>query len=557
MKAKAICCICVFFWTCMTSFAETDWVDRFMKRYAASATQKPSAVSPLPVSLGAMIQNGAATLTTDDVVRLLLENNRDLTVIRTDPITSRYLVESAFRPFEPNLYATGTISRSDTPSSSILAGAASLIQLTHDFIVGVEQTFQTGTISSVEFEYNRFSSNSVFFVYNPSYNGAVRYSVTQPLLRNFGKLVNTSEIRIARIDEKISELEFELQVIDLVTEAVAAYWDLAFAVGDVKVKERSYDLALKTLRDNQIQEEVGTLAPLDLIQAEAEAAVRYEDLLTARYTIDQLQDEIKKMISSETDPGIVLARLNLVEPLREPEREQLLSLNEGIQFALENRLELKQAGYDIDSQDINVRYYKNQMRPIFDVTAAYTHVGLGGTQTIRSGFGQGAEIVQVIPGGVDEMFRQLFGFRFPGYSASFNIEIPLNNRAAKADYAAAVNVREQAVARKEATAQRIVLEVRNAYTQLDMNRARVATARTARLLSMRRLEAEQKKFDLGASTVRFVLEEQRNLAEAETSEIQALVNYTKSLVDYERAIGATLSRRNIQIDSQAQVRAKN
>jgi outer membrane protein TolC len=197
------------------------------------------------------------------------------------------------------------------------------------------------------------------------------------------------------------------------------------------------------------------------------------------------------------------------------------------------------------------------MRPIFDVTAAYTHVGLGGTQTIRSGFGQGAEIVQVIPGGVDEMFRQLFGFRFPGYSASFNIEIPLNNRAAKADYAAAVNVREQAVARKEATAQRIVLEVRNAYTQLDMNRARVATARTARLLSMRRLEAEQKKFDLGASTVRFVLEEQRNLAEAETSEIQALVNYTKSLVDYERAIGATLSRRNIQIDSQAQVRAKN
>src|SRR5262249_6414088 len=136
------------------------------------------------------------------------------------------------------------------------------------------------------------------------------------------------------------------------------------------------------------------------------------------------------------------------------------------------------------------------------------------------------------------------------YSAGFNLQIPLQNRAAQADYDRAINERELSALRKAATAQQIVVEVRNAYTQLDMNSARVATARTARELSSRKLEAEQKKFELGTSTVRFVLEEQRNLAQAETNEIQALVNYTKALVAYDRSIGNTLARNDVQLEKQ-------
>jgi outer membrane protein TolC len=190
-----------------------------------------------------------------------------------------------------------------------------------------------------------------------------------------------------------------------------------------------------------------------------------------------------------------------------------MSLSEAVQFGLENRRELKQAGLDIDNQSINVQYAKNQMLPVLDITASYAHSGLGGTQTIRSGFGQGSEILQVIPGGAGDMFRQLFGLNYPGYSAGF-------------------------------------LEVRNAHTQVEMNRAKAAVARTARELSTRRLDAEQKKFELGASTVRFVLEEQRNLAQAETNELQALVNYSKALVTFDRAIGNTLARNHIDFDKQ-------
>src|SRR5439155_13292931 len=125
---------------------------------------------------------------------------------------------------------------------------------------------------------------------------------------------------------------------------------------------------------------------------------------------------------------------------------------------------------------------------------------------------------------------QLFGFNYPGYSAGFTLQIPLRNGSAKADYDRALNEREVSAKRKAATAQRIVIEVRNAYTQLEMNRSRITTARTARELAARRLDAEQKKFELGTSTVRFVLEEQRNVAQEETNESQALVNYTKTLV---------------------------
>src|SRR5207253_1311103 len=153
---------------------------------------------------------------------------------------------------------------------------------------------------------------------------------------------------------------FEMQIIDLITQAAQAYWDLKFTAEDVKVKQRSLDLASKTLHDNQLQVQIGTMAPIDLVQAEAEVATRNEDLITAKYTIDQLQDQMKKLITNETDPGLVTMDLNLIEPLREPRQlsqpgvsgasgnDNLLPLDKAIQFALENRPEMKQADYDVD-----------------------------------------------------------------------------------------------------------------------------------------------------------------------------------------------------------------
>ena len=148
------------------------------------------------------------------------------------------------------------------------------------------------------------------------------------------------------------------------------------------------------------------------MQAQAEVAQRNEDLITAQYTIEQLQDQLKKVITSETDPGLVTMRLDLVEPLKQPGAETVLPLDKAIQFALENRPEMKQADYDVENQNINVQYTKNQLLPVLDITGSYTQSGLGGTQTVRSGLGQSAVILQAVPGGVGDVFSQLFGFSY-------------------------------------------------------------------------------------------------------------------------------------------------
>jgi outer membrane protein TolC len=153
-----------------------------------------------------------------------------------------------------------------------------------------------------------------------------------------------------------------------------------------------------------------------------------------------------------------------------------------------------------------------------------------------------------LTGGLGTAFGQLFNYNYTGYSAGVSIQIPLRNRAAQADNARAATEQRLSENRVTAQAQQIALEVRNALTQVEMNKARIEAAQRARELAERRLDAEQKKFELGASTIRFVLEEQRNVAQSQSDELQSLVNYTKSVVDFDRATGMTLKKNNIEID---------
>ena len=203
--------------TCSTAVAETNWVQRFLDRYHVPRAPASTGASVLG-SLGAVVQNGAISLTTEDIFRLLLENNRDVIVNRLTPISSVYAITSLLRPFQPNFHITGSVNRAKTPSRSQLTGAPALNQLTHDYRVGFDQTLETGTIYSVDFDLNRTSSNSAFNLFNPSYNGLITSAFTQHLLRDFGRAVNSHQIRIARNNEKISELQFELQIMDLITQ---------------------------------------------------------------------------------------------------------------------------------------------------------------------------------------------------------------------------------------------------------------------------------------------------------------------------------------------------
>ena len=528
-----------------------NFVERFLNRYRPVKVELP----PPPgiqaqQQLASLVRSGQLPLTVGDLINLMLENNLDVGVNRLSPRASQYLIEAAYRQFEPTLRLQATVNRNTAPSTSFLTtgGAQSFKSLGGAYSVGYSQLLETGTGVAVDFSMNRSSSNSSFNSFNPSYTGRLVYSFNQPLMRDFGRTVNTRQIRVAKNNVKISETQFERQLLDLVAQAQRTYWDLVFTAEDIKVKQRSMELAQKTLSDNEIQVKIGTLAPIDVIQAESEVASRKVQLITSTYTEAQTQDQVKKLISSQGDPGLVLARLAPIEGVRKPSPTDILPVEEAIKIALENRPEMRQLQLDLENRDIDVAYTKNQLLPNVDLIGSYTQNGVGGSQSSGPNFLNPNAPVVAVRGGIGDAITQLFGYGFTGYSVGFQVQIPLSNRAAQADSARAITDKQIAQNRMTAQAQLIALEVRNALTQVEMQKARIEAAQKARELAERRLEAEQKKFDLGASTIRFVLEEQRNVTQTQTDELQALVNYTKSLVDVDRATGMTLKKNNIEIE---------
>jgi outer membrane protein TolC len=377
----------------------------------------------------------------------------------------------------------------------------------------------------------------------------MRYTFTQRLLNGFGKTVNRRSIRVAQNNKTISETQFEQMVIDLVTSAQKNYWDLVFTSEDQKVKKASLELAEKTLNDNQRQVEVGTLARIDLVQARSQVATRKEELLVSNYNQIQIQDTIKKVLSPRPDPGLVLATISPTQSAGLPETADTLPAADAIRVALENRPELRTAKLQLNNSDIEIQYAKNQLKPTLDFTASYTQNGVGGTETLRAGFGPTAPILSVNPGGLGDAFSEILKSQTGGYTLAVNMRIPLSNKAQQAEYSRVVVEKRTAEENINAIEQQIALEVRNALTAVDMNKARIETAQASRELAQEQLTAEQRKFELGASTVRFVLEEQRNLEQMQSNEISAIVNYRKALVDYDRALGVTLKKNNVSIDS--------
>jgi outer membrane protein len=419
-------------------------------------------------------------------------------------------------------------------------------QLRGNYGIGFSQMLPTGTSIAVDATMNRLASTSNLNTFNPSYQGVLTYTMGQHLLRDRGRLANTHQIIIGRNNEKMSETEFEIQLTGLLVQAQKSYWDLVFATQDLDVKQRSLDLAQQTLDENKMKVEIGTLAPIDVVQTQADVASRREQLVTSTFNVTSAEDQIKKMTSKEKDPSMFLVKLRAQESPKLPDTVEIPSLEEAVRIALESRPEMRWAQLETQNKDIDVQYTKNQKLPVLDITASYNQNGTGGTQILRSGLAGVPNTV--IPLGIGKSFGQLFSYDFTGYSLGFSFVLPLSNKAAEADYERALNEQRLSRSKMDVTAQEIALEVRNALTQVEMNRARIETAQITRQLAEQKLEAEQTKFNLGTSTLRFVLEEQRNVAQAQTNELQSVVNFTKSLVDLDKSMGMTLRKNNIEID---------
>jgi outer membrane protein len=527
-------------------FAGQIGIDRFLSHY------KPSPVAltgPMTSDrLQGFIRNGEIPLSMNDLIGLTLENNLDIRVSRLNPVASEYAIRTNYRPFEAILTIDANITSDASRSRTQLTGVDSVSQFVNNFSVGYFDRMQTGTDLALEFTVNRTATNDAFRTFNPAWFTSMRYQVTQHVLNGFGRNVNTRSIRIAKNNKTVSDAEFERMVMDLVSQASKSYWDLVFAAVDIKIKRDSLALAEKTLSDNQIQVDVGALAKIELVQSKTQVATRREELIVSTSTQMQIQDQVKKVLSRDPDPGLVLAKISPTQDPNAPAASDILEPADAIRVALENRPERRQAALQLQNSEIEVEYAKNQLLPILDITASYTHSGVGGTQTIRNGLDPAAPPISIIRGGAGGAFADLLNNHSRGYAFGFNLQIPVSNRSRQAEYSRVTVEKKTSEENIRALDQQIALEVRNAITNVEMNKARVEAASLSRELAKEQMEAEQRRFELGASTVRFVLEEQRNFEQMQTNENAALINYRKALVDYDRALGVTLKRNNINIE---------
>ncbi|HEX4543754.1 MAG TPA: TolC family protein, partial [Candidatus Acidoferrum sp.] len=415
--------------------------------------------------------------------------------------------------------------------------------------------------------------------FNPAVSSNLQVSISQPLLNGFGRLLWTRNIRIANNNRQIADWAFAQQAITTITNTITAYWELVYARENVKVNQQAVAVAEKLYNDNKKQLEIGSMAPLDVTRSESELATNQQNLIFAQTV--QLQDEqtLKNDISKDPlAPNLINVEIIPTEQPKQPEAVEAASFEEAIKEAFAKRPELQEEVYNLKNADIDVRATKNALLPSLTANAFYESSGLAGNSLVPTGAktvstnvpivdANGNPISVDVNGVVTPIFEsttipasttpshqgfttaqnQIFNNRFPTYAGQLTLTLPLRNRSAQAFHARALLVQRQLETQMQQLRNAALLDVRNSYIALTQDRAQVVAASKARELQQQTFDAEQKKYQLGASTVYNVILTQRDLINAQGTELRALANLVEAKANYERAVGRTLDANHVTI----------
>ncbi len=462
---------------------------------------------------------------------------------------------------DPSFYVVGQTGHRTSPqTNSFTTGTNSLVISNKTFNAGFQKAFLSGTSFSLGWSNSNVKTNAFRNDYNPYTNANLDLTINQRLLQGFGLAVNNRNIRIAKNSRQVSDLVFRQQVIATVSQVIAGYWDLVSYNENVKVKQQALALSQKLYDDNKKQVEIGTLAPIEIVRAEAEVASNQQQLVNAETQLLQQETSLKNALSRTgvASPSISEARIIPTDRISVPEQEQIEPVQDLVSRALESRPELAQSRLNVESTKIGLKGTRSQLLPSLDIQANLQNNALAGQLNAvpvpnipgidPSQFQRGVGGDPFFIGGVGTAFGQLFRRNFPDYSIAFQLSVPLQNRAARADMVMdQVNLRQQ-----ELSQQRLInsirMDVRNALIALQQARAAYQAAVKARQLAEQTVDAEQKKYALGASTIFFVIQYQRDLAQARSQEVAAESAYAKAKVQLDQAVGRTLETYNISID---------
>jgi outer membrane protein TolC len=467
--------------------------------------------------------------------------------------------------FDPSLTGTAEYERATVPeSSTLITGTNSLTQATVTGDLGYTQGFSTGTQMSLTFNNTRSTTNSTRSSYSPQLQSNFRAQITQHLLQGFGPKLNRRFIVEATNNRRITDSSFRQQVIYTVTQVESIYWSLVSAYEDEQAKERALTQSMQLTSDNRKQLEIGTLAPLDVITSDSAVATDKQALITSKSNLQYQQLLMKQAIARNLNepqlanaPVIPTDRVGLD---RIPEED--MSTEDLIKEAFTNNPQIEQAVLNMTNNEITIRGEKNGLLPIVDLNAFYASEGLGGGQNPAencASLGATGTFVACTPsnGGINPLgyntvLGHLFNNSSPDYGASVNITIPLRNRTAQADQARSQMEYRQTQMRLQQLYTQIRIQVINGLYALTNDRANVVAAQIARDFNAQSLDAEQKKYKLGASTTANVLQQERTLAGGENNLISAQAAYAKDRSALYSILSNMLDRYGISLVDAAQ-----
>jgi outer membrane protein TolC len=503
-----------------------DAVQKFEQARAAARDQTRPTVPPPPP--GTVLE-----LPLDDAVQRALERNLDIAVERLNPQSFDFSIAALEANYRPTFTSNFGVRSLSTFSRSQTAGASLLTTETMTGNTGLSQNLKWGGASyAFAFNNNRQNQSDAFATRNPVLNTNFTAAVVQPLLRGFRIDGTRAALQITQLNQKISEVALRATIVGTMANVKKAYWTLINAIESVKVAQGSLELATKLVEDNRARVEVGTLAPLDVVQAEADEATRRQALIQAQGARKTAELALKRLIVSGTDDPYWNATLDPVE--RPTFSDETIDVGAAVRTALANRTDLEQARHDLAANDIALKSLTNAQLPEVDLSASYGAAGVGGPTFIRDNTVLGSPVTGVIPSGYSDALSSLTSLDAPQWNVGLSLSYPIGASPAAANVARAKLQQRQTIAQQRQLELQITTEVTNAAVVVETNRGSLQAAEAALDLAQRRLDTEQSRYEVGLSTTFQVVQAQRDLRDAQNAQLGALLNYRQAQVDFER-----------------------
>ena len=511
-----------------------------------------------PVEPELDIADGQLLLDLDEAIAIALKNNLGLLVQRYQRSQSLFRIDQEYGIYDTVLGVSANVNHDSRPSASQLDGATVTENETITGNVELRKPVSSGGEFSIDWQNSRSQSNSRFSDINPSLRSSLTFAFNQPLLRNRGRRITERNLAVARLNSDMSLDDLEVQVVDTVQTVANGYWALVEGLEQLKVAEESLALAEELHEMNRIQIEVGTLAPLELVQSEAGIATREEEIIRVQAQIQDAADELRRLLNLDERAFWELEIL----PTTSPEISRVvIDLEASLGWALDRRAEIDRQELQIESLQVDSAFLKNQARPDLSLNVSYGRNALGGDRLTceRPGEPSIADLFSPCPpeyertdsldyfSTLGQFYEGILGQVFEGWNVGLSLSKPLQNRAAKAQNRIAGLALDQGRLELRDLTLSIRTEVRTATRAVETAGKQIDSARVSRELAEKNLDAAQKRYENGLWTSFQVLEIQEDLTAARTREVEAITNYRRALLAYFKAIGMLLDQKGIEL----------